>query len=805
MDSIANLRKALTEGGNSPPELVKPRWDKSHTFDYAVWRFAHARRGSALWRPDDAVLLRQAVRWAGGPLQLGRLPEGLEVFAERAGVFGSISGSLTASPYHPDWLRDEGVHPDHGIDSRPEERSCREELVAEPYLGLLGYGHWRSAAQKEAAWLATTAPVGSTTLITLPTGAGKSLCYQILTRFTTGLTVVIVPTVALALDQWRSSLEVFKAIPDLHPVCFVSSDPDQDPDGVVESVKAGRARLLFTSPEACVSGRLRTALEEAAKSRRLEYLVIDEAHLIDSWGASFRVDFQMLSALRRKWHEGDGVRLRTLLLSATVTPSCKGVLQGLFAGPGEWREFINQRLRPEMTYYVRSFESEIDRHSAVLQCAWRLPRPAIFYTTEVKKAQELHRILSQEQGFSRTGCFHGETPQSERRDLLSRWRDDEIDLMVATSAFGLGVDKADVRAVVHACMPEDLNRYYQEVGRGGRDGNSSVCLLLPTNRDITVAKGLARRLLKPDTLQQRWEALWKTKEEVSAEQHIWRLRLDARRLSLKGTRTWDENVRWNGRLILQLRRADMLDLLDVGYGFEKEGETTFKSVTVKLKFPPGSNHVGEGIAAVRQEELDQADQGFTQFLSYLKGDKCLSAILRGVFGEQVQRVCGGCPVCRRRGAPLKACPRLEFDVRANSHKPEKLLILSPHPFQDRGKFGELLRGLIDRKSIQRFVCDEHIREKLLGVFAELIPPEEPLRYRLDGWSPESRFVVLPSETVAFLHVPALSESGLQLNAGRLVAHLVPPGVSYCDANERYVLESEGARLVPRWAQWVKER
>ena len=564
MDYIEALRTALRNNNPNGLNIDKPQ--STNSLDYAIWRFLNAWCSSPPPSGADlAVLLRQVARWGEGNLLTGHLPEWFTPYTKNANVFVSPSGYLQATPFAPSWIKYDNLPAEEGIDGKPKLRRFEERISGEPYLSSLKYKHWNSLAQKEAAWMALTAPPHSTTLIALPTGSGKSLCFQLLSRFSSGLTIVVVPTVALAMDQWQSALKVLKDLPGLNPLYYAASDPDINPEMVLESVKCGATRLVFTSPEACVSGRLKGLIEEAAKQGRFQNLVIDEAHIIESWGMYFRVDFQMLSMLQRKWMDFENSSLRTYLLSATFTLKCREVLQELYWSKGEWREFISQRLRPEIAYYQRRFASENERLQALCDCAWNLPRPALFYTTEVKEATDLAKHIRESLGFSRVGCFHGETPNHHRRQLLQRWRNDELDVMVATSAFGLGVDKSDVRAVVHACFPENLHRFYQEVGRSGRDGASSISILMPCERDIEVAEGLSPKLLRPDTIQKRWEALFQGAESVPGEDYIYRLPTGARHMGLIGARTWGENIRWNKRLVLQLKRANLIELLDIEY------------------------------------------------------------------------------------------------------------------------------------------------------------------------------------------------------------------------------------------------
>jgi ATP-dependent DNA helicase RecQ len=749
-------------------------------------------------------MLRQIARWQGGRLFVGKLPVALTRFNRLTGVEVTPAGDLIAKPFAPSWQTADDIDVTEGIDARPEMRRCTETIPAEPYLQSLGYGHWQSQAQKEASWASLIAPPGSTTLIALPTGSGKSLCFQVLSRFGTGLTVVVVPTVALAIDQWRSAREVLGHIPDLNPHYFASDDKNLDPSTVVNDVREGRTRLVFTSPEACVSGRLRHVLEEAAAKHQLENLVVDEAHIIESWGAYFRVDFQMLSTLRRNWLHLSEDTLRTFLLSATFTPQSRQVLQNLFGSGGEWRDFISHRLRPEMTYYFHKFNSAEGRAQAVRECAWQLPRPAIYYTTEVEEAKKLTNILAQEEGFIRVACFTGETRASERRSLLNRWRADEIDVMVATSAFGLGVDKPDVRAVIHACMPENMHRYYQEVGRGGRDGASSLSILLPTKRDMEVAEGLAPKLLSEDIAQKRWESLWQTREEVSADEHIWKLNPSARRTQLLGTRTWNENVRWNKRLILQLLRAGKLDLLDIEYRKEPEEIDPTEWVKVKIKFSPSSPKVGASIAEQRETELETARQGLNQISLYLEGQRPVCRILQKLYGRETQRVCGGCPVCRREGRTFDSCPLLEFAPSSPTNPPRVVVTDVPNPLQKSSflLLRKKVRQMVVDKQIRRYACDSVHFGLLLDLFKKAFNESDMDLYRLDSLPSDPPFNAGPDETIVFFHVGQLSRTALGLTLGREVIHMICTGVTYLDVNGRYPGESEGWNLYPTLDHWM---
>ena len=310
---------------------------------------------------------------------------------------------------------------------------------------------------------------GKDVLITMPTGAGKSLIYQFPPLFLDGLTLVISPLIALMKDQVDALVR--KGI----RASFINSSlSSKERTRRLNRATAGELDLLFVTPERFRSPAFRAALGSLNVTR----LAVDEAHCISEWGHDFRPDYWKLGEYRALLNDPP-----TVALTATATPKVA--------------DDIVRALRLEEPFVVRT---GIERPNLFLSCHHvdhadeKLPHlierirsmdgPGILYSTLIKDLEALH------DEFERKGVhslvYHGKLSPEERRRMQDRFMSSDTDIVLATNAFGMGVDKANIRFVLHAQIPRTLEAWTQEVGRSGRDGEASFCELVYFEEDLAV-------------------------------------------------------------------------------------------------------------------------------------------------------------------------------------------------------------------------------------------------------------------------------------------------------------------------------
>src|ERR671917_2070912 len=313
----------------------------------------------------------------------------------------------------------------------------------------------------------------------MSTGGGKSLCYQVPALMQESLTVIVSPLISLMKDQVDSLLQSSVA----EAATLHSGLSPEERWEVEKRVRTGEVRMLYVAPE-----RLRS-LEFVLTLRRagVSLFVVDEAHCISEWGHDFRPDYLFLPrAVRDLGHPP------ILALTATATPRVRqDILRSLRMR--EPKVVVTSFNRPNLTYRVLSAKEKKDKLPLILSVIRNSPPPGIIYGATRKECEELAASLKR--AGVNAAYYHAGMAASERSNVQERFMTDELDVVVATVAFGMGVDKPNVRFVVHASIPGSLPAYIQEAGRAGRDGEPSECVVLYRGADL----GRRKRLVTINT------------------------------------------------------------------------------------------------------------------------------------------------------------------------------------------------------------------------------------------------------------------------------------------------------------------
>src|ERR671916_11408 len=311
-------------------------------------------------------------------------------------------------------------------------------------------------------------------LAVMPTGGGKSLCYQVPALMGEGLTVIVSPLISLMKDQVDSLLQS-----SIEGAATLHSGLDAEERWEVEKkMRTGEIRLLYVAPERLRSLEFVLALRRAGVS----LFVVDEAHCISEWGHDFRPDYLFLPRAVR-----DLGSPPVLALTATATPRVRqDILRSLKMRDPE--VVVTSFNRPNLTYRVLSASKKDQKLPRILDIIRRSPPPGIVYATSRKECEELADSLRRS-GVD-AAAYHAGMGSANRADVQERFMTDELSVVVATIAFGMGVDKPNVRFVIHASVPGSLPAYIQEAGRAGRDGEPSECVVLYRGADLGRRKRL---------------------------------------------------------------------------------------------------------------------------------------------------------------------------------------------------------------------------------------------------------------------------------------------------------------------------
>ncbi|MFJ8007582.1 RecQ family ATP-dependent DNA helicase [Streptomyces fagopyri] len=475
---------------------------------------------------------------------------------------------------------------------------------------------WESLRPSQLAAM-TAVMEGRDTIVVMPTGAGKSAVYQVPGVLLEGPTVVVSPLIALQRDQ----VAHLARIKGSGASAVNSAQSARDNEAVWERVREGRLDFLFVSPEQLAKDEVVAQIAAAGPG----LMVVDEAHCVSSWGYDFRPDYLSLCHVR----ERIGRPPLLALTASAAAPVRADIVERL--GMREAHEVVAGFDRRNITLEVVRHRENAGKRRWVVERAAAEAKPGIVYAGTRREAEEYARELSA-LGFD-SAPYHAGLSAAERSRTHDRFRDGGLDVVVATSAFGMGIDKPDIRFVLHASVPGSLDTYYQEIGRAGRDGQPSTAILAYRPEDLGVQRFRTGARPEPEALGGLIDAVREQRGPVTAT----------------GLRDRTE--------LSQTALSSMLHLLE-----EAGAVTTRKRGGVQAV--PGARRdtcVREAMR-IASARVDLERSRVEMMRAYAETSTCRRRHLLGYFGESLaEGDCAGCDVCAR-AQELKESPVRTGDV-----------------------------------------------------------------------------------------------------------------------------------------------
>ncbi|WP_222264550.1 RecQ family ATP-dependent DNA helicase [Modestobacter marinus] len=492
---------------------------------------------------------------------------------------------------------------DNPVGASPSARTRRIRQTAE---AVLGYTEFRPG--QEAAMQAVAA--GRDTLAVLPSGAGKSAVYTVVGTLLDGPVLVVSPLIALQRDQVQR-LEDLGQEQVGRAAVLNSGLSDGAQQAVLDELRNGTVRFCFLAPEQLAKPEVVEAIREAGPA----LFVVDEAHCVSAWGHDFRPDYLRLGGVVEQLGHPT-----VLALTATAAPPVRAeIVERL-----EMREpeiVVAGFDRPEIRLEVEQHADAHAKHTAVLDRVTELAGQGtgILYSATRRGTEEFAEALV-ERGL-RAAAYHAGLRKGDREEVQRAFMDGELDVVVATTAFGMGIDRPETRFVVHAEPADSLDSYYQEIGRAGRDGEPATALLVYRQEDLGIRKFFAAGAPAEDELQ-----------EVAG---LVRAGVEAGMDGVDVTDLREET----GRAATPLVRD--LNLLEQAGAVVLDDDGTASPA-------PGAPSPGEAAAAARAlaEHRIRVDESRIEMMrGYAETTGCRRQFLLGYFGEQLDEPCGNCDNC----------------------------------------------------------------------------------------------------------------------------------------------------------------
>ena len=446
---------------------------------------------------------------------------------------------------------------------------------------------------------------GHNTLAIMPTGAGKSLCYQLPSLHLPGMTVVVSPLISLMKDQVDKLEQVGLEASQLN-----SSLTTQEHEENLERIKTEENDFIFVTPERFTDQEFLGELRKQA----INFVVIDEVHCISEWGPDFRPAYLSLGAAVKTLGSPP-----VLALTATATPEVVTDIEKQL-DLGKLHTVKTGIYRPNIHFEVKRVTNEREKHEQLIQLLNDHEGVGIIYAATVKTVEELTDWMK---GFDfKVGKYHGRLKASERKRNQNAFMNDELKAIVATNAFGMGIDKPDIRFVVHYQMPGSLEAYYQEAGRGGRDGEPATCSLFYQLDDRRTQQFfLGGKHPKFDDILAVYQAL----ETVNAAE----------------TPVALSAIQEHANTVSASKVRVVLSLLKEMKVVKELRGSQFRLLRVEVK-----QAELEELSRVSEEKVNKDKEKLERMMQYGQSAMCRWRLLHDYFGEEMEAErCGNCDNC----------------------------------------------------------------------------------------------------------------------------------------------------------------
>lgn len=476
----------------------------------------------------------------------------------------------------------------------------KTEIILNKYFG---FGSFRGLQE---TIIKRTTEERKHSLVLMPTGSGKSLCYQIPALYFENKTIVISPLIALMQDQVDALRK--KNV----PAAFINSTlSKQEREKRLEDFLNGNIKILYVTPE-----RFRKKdFIEKIKTVKIDLLAVDEAHCISEWGHDFRPDYSRIGEFR----EILGNPL-TIALTATATKDVQeDILVKLNLNKDEVKIFHQGIDRPNLRLEAADVFDDNEKLKEILAALKKYNGSGIIYFSLIKTLEKFSEMIG-DKGFEH-GIYHGKLEDKQRKQMQRDFLGGKQKLILATNAFGMGIDKADIRLVIHAEVPSSIESYYQEIGRAGRDGKDSLCLLLYNQEDLYTQMEFIK-WSNPDA--DFYFALYNL------------LQRDTGLINSSGIDLIREQMNFKSKNDFRIETA--LAMLD-RYGVT-EGEIEKKNLKV-IDELPGILQDEEFL----KKKLLNDNKKLLSVVNYFRNENCRRVFISDYFGFPGEKPCGNCDNC----------------------------------------------------------------------------------------------------------------------------------------------------------------